>query len=72
MQMEQLQVEMLEEVEVTNPNPGYILSDEILSNKINHPKHNISYPHKPSGSLNDLDLFTKGQPISLYLSLIHI
>ena len=57
---------------MTNPNPGYILSDEILSNKINHPKHNISYPHKPSGSLNDLDLFTKGQPISLYLSLIHI
>ena len=50
MQMEQLQVEMVEEVEVTNPNPGYILSDEILSNKINHPKHNISYPHKPSGS----------------------
>ena len=67
--MEQLQVEMLEEVEVTNPNPGYILSDEILSNKINHPKHNISYPHKPSGSLNDLDLFTKGQPISLYKEL---
>jgi len=54
---------------VTNPNPGYILSDEILSNKINHPKHNISYPHKPSGSLNDLDLFTKGQPISLYKEL---
>ena len=69
MQMEQLQVEMVEEVEVTNPNQGYILSDEILSNKINHPKHNILYPHKPSGSLNDLDLFTKGQPISLYKEL---
>ena len=67
--MEQLQVEMVEEVEVTDLNQGYILSDEILRNKINHPKHNISYPHRPSGSLNDLDLFTKGQPISLYKEL---
>ena len=43
MQMEQLQVEMVEEVEVTDLNQGYILSDEILRNKINPVIQNIIF-----------------------------
>tara|TARA_B100001769_G_scaffold213410_1_gene172947 strand:- start:267 stop:1628 length:1362 start_codon:yes stop_codon:yes gene_type:complete len=50
-------------------NNGYILSDEILKNKINKAEFDYKYPHKPSASFNDLELFTKGQPTNFYKEL---
>ena len=53
---------------------GFILSDEILDHEINSPAFEEKHNFDASGKLNDLELFTKGQPFSLYkeLSLIHI
>ena len=42
---------------------GYILSDEVLDHKINKPAFPKDSSYKANKSLNDLDLFTKGQPI---------
>ncbi|MAV61662.1 MAG: cytochrome P450 [Gammaproteobacteria bacterium] len=50
-------------------NNGYILSDEILKNKINKAEFDYKYPHKASASFNDLELFTKGQPTNFYKEL---
>tara|TARA_Y100000741_G_C18248621_1_gene556463 strand:+ start:905 stop:2266 length:1362 start_codon:yes stop_codon:yes gene_type:complete len=50
-------------------NNGYILSDEILKNKINEVEFDYKYPHKPSASFNDLELFTKGHPTNFYKEL---
>ena len=48
---------------------GYVLSDEVLKNNINEPAFPKESFHKASKSLNDLDLFTKGQPHNLYKEL---
>ena len=48
---------------------GFILSDEILNHEINDPAYKEKYNFNPSDQLNDLDLFTKGQPFSLYKDL---
>ena len=48
---------------------GFVLSDEVLRHKINDSKYDLKYSHKASGSLNDLELFTKGQPIDLFKEL---
>ena len=48
---------------------GFILSDEVLNHEINDPAYKEKYNFNPSGQLNDLDLFTKGQPFSLYKDL---
>ena len=53
----------------SNMNNGYILSDEILKNKINKAEFDYKYPHKASASFNDLELFTKGQPTNFYKEL---
>ena len=45
---------------------GFILSDEVLNHEINDPAYKEKYNFNPSDQLNDLDLFTKGQPFSLY------
>ena len=45
---------------------NFNLSSKIINNKINDPAFKKSFIHKPSGFLNDLDLFTKGQPSDLY------
>ena len=50
-------------------NNGYILSDEILKNKINKAEFDYKYPHKASASFNDLELFTKGHPTNFYKEL---
>ena len=42
------------------------LSSQIINNKINAPAFEENFIYKPSAFLNDLDLFTKGQPFSLY------
>ena len=52
-----------------NMENGYILSNEILGHKINDSKYDHKYSFKASGSLNDLELFTQGQPIDLYKEL---
>ena len=48
---------------------GFILSDEVLNHEINNPAHKEKYNFNPNDQLNDLDLFTKGQPFSLYKDL---
>ena len=48
---------------------GFILSDEVLNHEINDPAYKEKYNFNPSDQLNDLDLFTKGQPFSLYKNL---
>ena len=48
---------------------GFILSDEVLNHEINDPAYKEKYNFNPSDQLNDLDLFTKGQPFSLYKDL---
>jgi len=48
---------------------GFILSDEVLNHEINNPAYKEKYSFNPSDQLNDLDLFTKGQPFSLYKDL---
>ena len=48
---------------------GFILSDEVLNHEINSPAYKEKYNFNPTDQLNDLDLFTKGQPFSLYKAL---
>ena len=48
---------------------GFILSDEVLNHEINNPAYKEKYNFNPTDQLNDLDLFTKGQPFSLYKDL---
>ncbi len=48
---------------------GFVLSDEVLNHEINDPAYKEKYNFNPSDQLNDLDLFTKGQPFSLYKDL---
>ena len=48
---------------------GFILSDEVLNHEVNDPAYKEKYNFNPSDQLNDLDLFTKGQPFSLYKNL---
>ena len=48
---------------------GFVLSDKILKHDINHPAYKNKGTFKPSGSLNNLDLFTKGHPFKLYKEL---
>ena len=48
---------------------GFILSDEVLNHEINDPAYKEKYNFNPSDQLNNLDLFTKGQPFSLYKDL---
>ncbi len=48
---------------------GFILSDEVLNHEINNPAYKEKYNFNPNDQLNDLDLFTKGQPFSLYKDL---
>ena len=44
----------------------YVLSDEVLDHKINEPAYSKKSSYKAERSLNDLDLFTKGQPVDFY------
>ena len=67
--VEYMEVVMAEAEVESNMNNGYILSDEILKNKINEVEFDYKYPHKPSASFNDLELFTKGQPTNFYKEL---
>ena len=67
--VEHMEVVMAEAEVESNMNNGYILSDEILKNKINKAEFDYKYPHKPSASFNDLELFTKGQPTNFYKEL---
>jgi len=69
MMVEHMEVVMAEAEVESNMNNGYILSDEILKNKINKAEFDYKYPHKPSASFNDLELFTKGQPTNFYKEL---
>ena len=48
---------------------GFILSDEVLNHEINNPAYKEKYNFNPNDQLNDLDLFTKGQPFGLYKDL---
>ena len=48
---------------------GYVLSDEVLDHKINEPAYSKKSSYKAERSLNDLDLFTKGQPVDFYKEL---
>ena len=48
---------------------NFDLSSKIINNKINDPAFEKIFNHKPSGFLNDLDLFKKGQPFHLYKEL---
>ena len=48
---------------------GFILSDEIIDHEINSPAFEEKHNFDASGKLNDLELFTKGQPFSLYKEL---
>ena len=67
--VEHMEVVMAEAEVESNMNNGYILSDEILKNKINKAEFDYKYPHKASASFNDLELFTKGQPTNFYKEL---
>ena len=67
--VEHMEVVMAEAEVESNMNNGYILSDEILKNKINKAEFDYKYPYKPSASFNDLELFTKGQPTNFYKEL---
>ena len=48
---------------------GFVLSDEIINHSINNPAFNKNYKYKAPEILNNLDLFTKGQPFELYKDL---
>ena len=48
---------------------SFVLSDEILNHKINDSQFEKKYTYNASSSLNDLELFTKGQPINFYKEL---
>ena len=45
---------------------GYVLSDEVIDHKINEPAFPRDSSYRANKSLNDLDLFTKGQPVDFY------
>ena len=48
---------------------SFVLSDQIINNEIRNPAFKQINSFKPSNKLNDLDLFTKGQPFDLYKEL---
>ena len=48
---------------------GFVLSDKVINHKINSPAFEKKYLFKASEKLNDLDIFTKGQPFGLYKEL---
>ena len=48
---------------------GYVLSDEVLKHRINEPAFPKNSSFKADRSLNDLDLFTSGQPTDFYKEL---
>jgi cytochrome P450 len=48
---------------------GFVLSDHIINNEIRNPAFKQINSFKPSDNLNNLDLFTKGQPFNLYKEL---
>ena len=48
---------------------SFVLSDQIINNEIRNPAFKQINSLKPSNKLNDLDLFTKGQPFNLYKEL---
>ena len=48
---------------------GYVLSDEVLKHRINEPAFPKNSSFKAGRSLNDLDLFTSGQPTDFYKEL---
>ena len=48
---------------------SFVLSDQIISSEIRNPAFKQINSFKPSSKLNDLDLFTKGQPFNLYKEL---
>jgi hypothetical protein len=48
---------------------GFVLSDQIINNEIRDPAFKQINSFKPTNNLNNLDLFTKGQPFSLYKEL---
>ena len=62
-------VELMLEMEVvveSNMNKGFVLSDNIIKNKIEDCKFDHTYSYVAKKSMNDLDLFTKGQPFDFY------
>ena len=48
---------------------GFVLSDKVLNNKLNSPAYNFKYSYAANKSLNDLDIFTNGQPYDFYKDL---
>ena len=48
---------------------GFVLSDKVLNNKLNSPAYNFKYSYTADKSLNDLDIFTNGQPYDFYKDL---
>ena len=48
---------------------SFVLSDQIINNEIRNPAFKQINSFKPSNKLNELDLFTKGQPFNLYKEL---
>jgi hypothetical protein len=48
---------------------GFVLSDQIINNDLKNPAFDQINIGQPSDKLNDLDLFTKGQPFNLYKEL---
>ena len=56
-------------VVANNMSKSFVLSDEILNHKINDSQFEKKYSYNASSSLNDLELFTKGQPINFYKEL---
>ena len=48
---------------------SFVLSDQIINNEIRNPAFKQINSFIPSNKLNDLDLFTKGQPFNLYKEL---
>ena len=56
----------MEVVVESNMNKGFVLSDNIIKNKIEDCKFDHTYSYVAKKSMNDLDLFTKGQPFDFY------
>ena len=48
---------------------AFILSDEVLKHEIRSPAYDKKYIYNPKDHLNDLELFTNGQPFDLYKDL---
>ena len=48
---------------------GFVLSDQIINNDLKNPAFDQINTFQSSDKLNDLDLFTKGQPFDLYKEL---